>query len=130
MRRPAGGEHLVAPRDLVVEAEARPAQLPDARMDLQAVVEVRRRSVPDVRLEHERLEPGLAQSRITAGELLQVRDARDLEPDEVVRVVRDALGVRLGEPNAHVGAEAEARHHAALYGGDCARRSASRTSAV
>jgi hypothetical protein len=33
---------------------------------------------------------------------LEVVDAADLEPDEVDRVVRDPLGVRLGEADAQV----------------------------
>jgi hypothetical protein len=33
---------------------------------------------------------------------LEVVDAPDLEPDEVDRVVRDPLGVRLGEADAEV----------------------------
>jgi NAD-dependent protein deacetylase/lipoamidase len=107
MRRPAVGDHLAVAPDLVVEAKAGPAQLRDPRMDAQAVVEARRKPVAHVRLEHDRLEAGGLQCRVTAGELLEVGDARDLEPDEVVRVVRHTLRVGLGEADAHVGAEAD-----------------------
>ena len=41
----------------------------------------------------------VAQPLVAARVLLEVVDARDLEPDEVVRVVRDPLRVRLGEPH-------------------------------
>ena len=59
----------------------------------------RRSEEPDVRLEHERLDPLVAQPLVAAGEPLEELDARDLEPHQVVRVVRDALRVGLGEPD-------------------------------
>ena len=61
-----------------------------------------------MRLEHERLDPLVAQPLVAARVLLEVVDAGDLEPDEVVRVVRDALRVGLGEAHAHLGREVEA----------------------
>ena len=69
-------------------------------MDEQPVVEDGRREEAHVRLEHERLDPLVAQPLVAAGELLEELDARHLEPDEVVRVVRDALRVGLGEAHA------------------------------
>ena len=56
-----------------------------------------------MRLEHERLDPEVAQPLVAAGVLLEVVDARDLEPDEVVRVVGDALRVGLGEADPDLG---------------------------
>ena len=60
---------------------------------------MRRLPVADVRLEHEGLDALVADRRVAAGVFRQVGDARHLEPDEVVRVVRDALRVGLGEPD-------------------------------
>src|SRR3954447_22509229 len=110
MQRPPVGDDLPVARHFVVEPEARAAQLADARTDLEAVVEMRGQPVTHVRFEHERLEAPVPERGGAAGELLEVGDARDLEPDQVVRVVRDALGVRLGESDANVRAEAEAAH--------------------
>ena len=42
--------------------------------------------------------------------LREVRDARDLEPDEERGVVRDALRVGLGEADEDLGREVEAVH--------------------
>src|SRR5256714_9078080 len=63
-----------------------------------------------MRLEHERFQAGLAQRGVSARVLLQIGDACDLEPDEVVGVVRHALRVGFGEGDAHVCAEAEVPH--------------------
>jgi NAD-dependent protein deacetylase/lipoamidase len=79
-------------------------------VDSQPVVEVRRRTEAHVRLEHERLDALLAEGGIAAREPLEILDARDLEPDEVVRVVSHALRVCLSEPDADVRAGAEAVH--------------------
>ena len=103
VRRPAVRDHLAVALDRVLVAEARALDVDAARMDPQPVVESRGLQVPDVRLEHERLEPEVAQPLVTAGVALEVLDARDLEPHEVVRVVRDALRVGLGEAHAHIG---------------------------
>jgi hypothetical protein len=53
-----------------------------------------------VRLEHERLDALLPELVVAPGERAQVLDPGDLEPDEVGRVVDDALRVGLGESNA------------------------------
>ena len=53
-----------------------------------------------MRLEHERLDALLAQPLVAARVPLEVLDARDLEPDEVLRVVDDPLRVGLGEADA------------------------------
>src|SRR5439155_21392125 len=100
--------------DRVVVAEARPADVDAARVDEQPVVEPRRLEIADVGLEHDRFDPQVAEPRIAAGVPLEVRDARDLEPDEVVRVVDDPLRVGLGEPHPHPGSETEPVHEAAM----------------
>ena len=69
----------------------------------EAVVEPRGLQVAHVGLEHERLEAEVAQPLVPARVPLEVLDARDLEPDEVVRVVDDPLRVGLGEPHPHLG---------------------------
>ena len=53
-----------------------------------------------MRLEHDRLDSELAQPLIAAGVALEVLDAGDLEPHEIVRVVGDPLCVRFGEADA------------------------------
>jgi NAD-dependent deacetylase len=86
-------------------------------VDAQPVVELSRLTVADVRLEHERLEPLVTESLVAPGVLGEVRNARDLEPDEVVRIVRHPLGVGLGEADGYLRAEAElthARHSTAM----------------
>ena len=93
--------------DDVVEAEAGAAHVVAARVHEQAVVEDRRREEARVRLEHERLDPLVAQALVAAGVALEELDAGDLEPHEVVRVVRDALRVGLREAHADRGCEAE-----------------------
>ena len=116
MRRPAVRDRLTVARDRIVEAEPRAAELADPRVDPELVVEVRRLAVADVRLQHERLDPLRAQGAVPAGELREVRDARDLEPDEVRGVVRDALRVGFGEAHADVGVEAKRVHPVTLSG--------------
>jgi NAD-dependent deacetylase len=76
----------------------------------QAVVEASRLQVAHVRFEHERFDPLGAQLGVAAGVLLEIGDARDLEPHEVVRVVGNSLRVRLGEAHAHVRREPVAVH--------------------
>jgi hypothetical protein len=61
-----------------------------------------------VRLDRHCLDAVLAERRVAAAEARQVVDARDLEPDEILGVVRDSLGVGLGEPDPELGVEVEA----------------------
>ena len=61
-------------------------------------------------LGRQRLETPLADRLVAACVFREVRDAGDLEPDDERRVVRDALRVRLGEADPHVGREREALH--------------------
>ena len=74
------------------------------------IVEVRGFPVADVRLQHERLDSLGAQCVVTAGVLGEIGDPRDLEPDEVRRVVRDALRVGLREAHRDVRVEVELVH--------------------
>ncbi len=61
-------------------------------------------------LRRQRLEPPVADRLVAARVLLEVRDARDLEPDEEGGVVRDSLRVGLREAHRDVGREREALH--------------------
>ena len=67
-------------------------------------------SVANARLEHERLDAAVAERLVSAGELPQVLDARDLKPDDVRGVVRDPLCVGVREANAHRCREGETIH--------------------
>jgi hypothetical protein len=62
----------------------------------------------NVRLDRHRLDAVLPKGRVAASKAIEIVDARDLEPDEVFRVVSDALRVRLGEADLDLGVEAEA----------------------
>ena len=118
MRGPALGDHLAGPFDRVLEPEAGAADIEAPRMYEQAVVEDGGGDEPRVRLEHERLDPEVAQPLVAAGEALEELDARHLEPDEIVRVVHDALGVRLGEADAYLRGEVVAVHPDTLSDGE------------
>src|SRR5690242_10294155 len=85
----AVSEQFVSPDDLVLVAETGSARADAAGVDDELVVETGRDPVADERLEDERFDALLAQRLVTAGELAEVLDARDLEPDHVRRVVRD-----------------------------------------
>ena len=91
VRRPAvGDERSVRRRSSAYSKRKRaPRTLAAARVDLEPVVEARRREVAHVRLDRQRLDALLAQARVAAREAVEVVDAGDLEPDEVARVVRD-----------------------------------------
>ena len=65
-----------------------------------------------MRLGHGRLESAGLEFAVPAREVSQVVDARDLEPDEVGAVVRDALRIRLREADAHLGRKRETLHAA------------------
>ena len=103
VRGPAVGDQPSVALDRVVVVKACAAHVAAARVHRQPVVEARRLEVADVRLEHDRLEAEVAEPLVAAGVRLEVGDARHLEPDEVVRVVHDALCVGLGEADTHVG---------------------------
>ena len=101
MCRPAFCDDRAVALDLVLVAEACAAEPDAAGVHDKAVVEAHRLDVTHVRLEHDRFDTQLAQPAIAAGVALQVLDARNFEPHEVVRVVRDALCVRFGEADAN-----------------------------
>jgi NAD-dependent deacetylase len=75
---------------------------------VEPVVEVRRLEIADVRLDRHRLDPVLAQRVVATAEPVEVANARDLEPDEVLGVVGDSLRVRFGEADTDLGVEVEA----------------------
>jgi hypothetical protein len=116
VRRPAVCDALAGPIEEVLEPEARASDVAAAGLQAQTVVETRRDAEADVGLRHERLDALRAQGGIPAGVALEVLDAGDLEPDEVGRVVRDALCVRLGKPDAHLRREREFGHGGTLAG--------------
>jgi NAD-dependent deacetylase len=60
-----------------------------------------------VRLDRHRLDSLLPQRRIAAPKSPEVRDACDLEPDEILGVVCDPLRVGLGEADLDLGVEVE-----------------------
>src|SRR4029453_7782232 len=108
MPRPAIGDRLAVPLDHVLVAKPGAADVHAARVHGQPVVEVRRPDVADVCLDRHRLHAVVAERLVAVPEPVEVVDARDLEPDEVVRDVGDPLRVGLGEPHAGRGVEVEA----------------------
>ena len=94
----------------VVVAEARTANIDTARPDPDDVVEHGRREVANVRLDDRRLVARVLKGAIAGRVLVEIGDARHFEPDEVRGVVGDPLRIRLREPNANLGREAEALH--------------------
>ena len=110
-RPPLGDARAVAlPRQHVVVAEARSTDVDATSPDPDHVVEHRRRQVTNVSLDDRRLEARVLERTVSRCVLIEVCDPRDLEPDEVRRVVRDPLCVGLREADAHVRREAEALH--------------------
>ena len=104
-------DELVSARDRVLVAEAGAAQRRrSAQWTTSSSSKRAGTPVAAERLEDERLDPVVAQRLVAAGERAQVLDARDLEPDEVGGVVRDALRVRVREAHAHRRREGEAVH--------------------
>ena len=78
--------------------------------DDEPFVEVGRAVVAEEDLGRERLDPTIPDRLIAPGERLQVGDARHLEPYDERGVMRDPLGVRLGEPDPDLRREREAVH--------------------
>ena len=76
----------------------------------ELVVEAGPVQVADGRLARGRVHALLDEPLVAAGELPEVRDARDLEPHQVDGVVHDALRVGLAEAHRQVGREAEPVH--------------------
>ena len=85
-------------------------------MQHEHVVEDRGLDETRVRLEDECLDALVAKALVAAGKLFEVRDSGDLEPDEIVRVVSDALRVGFGEAHPNLGREVEAVHAGSLNG--------------
>jgi NAD-dependent protein deacetylase/lipoamidase len=110
VRCPALGQELVAPLDGVLVPEARAAQVEAAAVDAKPVREAGGLEVSDVRLDRQRLDPLRLQSGVAAVETVEIVDTRLLEPDEVDRMVRDRLRVRLREADSNLGRERKAFH--------------------
>src|SRR5215204_3436003 len=115
MARPAIGDRLAVALDDVFVAKTRPADVDAARVNREAVVEIGRPQVARVGLDRHRLDAFLAQRRVAAAKPGEVVDAGNLEPHEVLGVVRDPLSVRLGETDADLGLEVEAVDSGRLY---------------
>lgn len=116
MSRPAVGDRLSVSLDDVLVAKTRAAKVDAARVDSQLVVELRGLPVPDMGLDRQRLDALLAKGRVAPPKSRQVVHPRDLEPDEVLGIVRDTLGIGLGEADPDVGVEVEAVDGGRLYG--------------
>jgi len=82
---------------------------------VEEVVEPCGDDIAAVRLEHERLDPAVAQRLIAACERAQILDAGDFEPDEVRRVVGDPLSVRVREAHAQCRREGVAVHRTSIH---------------
>ena len=107
VRGRALGDELAVPLDRVLVAEARAAQVDAAGPDAEPVVEVRGSVVADVHLGRQRLDPLLLDRPVAARVLGEPADARDLEPDDERRVVRDPLRIRLREADDDLGRNSE-----------------------
>ena len=105
-------DELAVTLDAVLVLESGAANVRAARPHSERFVEVRSAVVVDADLGRERLESTIAQGLVATRVCGQIRDARDLEPDDERGVVGNALRVGLGEPNAHVGGERKAVHEA------------------
>ncbi len=116
MAGPAFCEPLAFPFDRVLEAKPRAAQVAAPHTDHKRIVEPRGLEPANARLDGQGLDALPPQSRVAAVEAGQVVDAPTLEPDEVGGVMRDALGVRLGEADAHVRGEIEGVHGRTVEG--------------
>src|SRR5262249_45477497 len=108
--REALGEQGPVALDGVLELEACAAHVEAAGMHDEPIVEPRRADEAHVRLDEQRLDSLVAEPLVTAREPLEKLDPGELEPDQVVRVVDDALGVRLREADADVGSVLEPLH--------------------
>jgi hypothetical protein len=106
----AVGDYDAFTFDRVLVAEPRATQVDATRPDRQPLVEVRRPVIPNVHFGRQRFDPLGPDSAITAGELGEICDARDLEPDHERRVVRDPLRIRLGKADENVSREVEPLH--------------------
>ena len=113
MERLRRRDQLALPLDPVLVAEARAAQVDAAQVHGEHVVEDGHGAIVDADADGERLDPLLPDRAISAGVVGEVGDARDLEPDDVGRVVRDPLRVRLGEADADIVGVVESLRHVA-----------------
>lgn len=103
-------DQLAVTLDSVLVSETISPHVRAARPDSQCLVEVGGAVVADADLGRQSLEASVTDRLVSARIRGEIRNARDLEPDDERGVVRDALRVRLGKPNTHVGEEREAFH--------------------
>ena len=115
VERLGGRDELAVSLDPVLVAEARSADVDAAEVDREDVVEDGRGAIVDPHAGRQRLDSLRLDRAVAARVIGEVRDASHLEPDDVRRVVGDALGVGLGEAHADVvGAPESLRHSATI----------------
>lgn len=107
MPGPAVRDRLSVALDHVLVAKPGSANVDAAGVDLEPIVEPGRFQVTHVGLDRHRLDSLLSQRRIAAAKSAEVLDSSNLEPDEILGVVRDPLRVGLGEANLDLGVEVE-----------------------
>lgn len=107
MRRPPLGDPLSVALDLVVEAEARSAEVTAPGPDDESVVEAHSGPVVDVRFQRGRVYPSCPQRGVPALEPREVLDPRNLEPVEIGRMMSHPLSIGLGEANLELDREVE-----------------------
>lgn len=112
MRGPSDRDHLALAINRIVETKPRAAQVAAARVHDERVVEAGRLQVPEMRLEHERLQALVPEHLVPAGEDAEILHAGDLEPDEVGGIVGDALRIGLRETDANRGRKGVSLHGA------------------
>jgi hypothetical protein len=105
--RPAGRDRVTVPLYYVLVAKACAAHIDAASVDQQPIVEVCGTQMANVSLDRHRFDAIVPKRLVAASKAVEVVDARHLEPDEVLGVVRDALRVSLGEADTNLGVEAE-----------------------
>jgi hypothetical protein len=113
---PAVRDFLAVALDYVLVPKASSANVYAPGVDLQAIVESCRLQMTNVGLDRHRFDPVLPERGVATAKPCQVVDAGDLEPHEVLGVVRDALSVGLGEADPDLRLELEAVDEGRLYG--------------
>lgn len=113
--RVAVRDELPVALDPVLVPKPRAAHVGAARPYPQSLVEARGPVVTDADLRRECLDAPVADRLVAARVGGEIRDAGDLEPDDERSVMRDALGVGLGEADADVGRERETLHSSNHY---------------
>ena len=96
--------------DRVLERPRGVADLTDADVDVELVVEAQRRAIANARLADREVEAFRDDVSVREAELAQIRDASDLRIDQIVRVVHDVLEIRFAKAHALPVAKGECLH--------------------